>query len=67
MYNVSYKSLIDSMPLRIGIDKIDGFIRVYDGTRYLVLFESEQDDYIYSRVRYLISVKSDTKGIIFHN
>ena len=31
VYSVSYKSLIDSKPLRIRLDKIDGFIRVYDG------------------------------------
>ena len=32
VYNISYKSLIDSMHLRITFDKVDGFIRVYDGT-----------------------------------
>ena len=26
VYNISYKSLIDSKPLRIRFDKIDGFI-----------------------------------------
>ena len=41
VYNNSYKSLIDSMPLRITFDKVDGFIRVYDGTEYIVLFASE--------------------------
>ena len=58
VYNTSYKSLIDSEPLRIRFYKIDGFIRVYDGTRYLVLFESEKYDSIYNKIRYLISVKS---------
>ena len=29
VYNISYKSLIDSTPLRIRFDKIDGFIRVF--------------------------------------
>ena len=29
------------IPLRIRFDKIDGFIRVYDETRYLVLFGTE--------------------------
>ena len=29
------------MPLRITFDKVDGFITVYDGTEYLVLFASE--------------------------
>ena len=28
VYKISYKSLIDSKPLRIRFDKIDGFIRV---------------------------------------
>ena len=41
VYNISYKSLIDSMSLRITFDKVDGFIRVYDGTEYIVLFASE--------------------------
>ena len=34
--------------------KIDGFIRVYDGSRYLVLFALEEYDDIYNRIRYLI-------------
>ena len=34
--------------------KIDGFIRVYDGSRYLVLFVLEEYDAIYNRIRYLI-------------
>ena len=29
VYNISYKSLIDAKPLRIMLDKIDGFITVY--------------------------------------
>ena len=28
-------------PLRICFDKIDGFIKIYDGIRYLVLFASK--------------------------
>ena len=35
-------------------NKIDGFIRVYDGSRYLVLFALEEYDDIYNRIRYLI-------------
>ena len=31
--NISYKTLIDATPLRIRFNKMDGFIRVYDGTR----------------------------------
>ena len=55
------------MPLRIRLDKIDGFIRVYDGTRYLVLFVSGKYDYIYNKIRYLISVKSGITDIISHD
>ena len=67
VYNISYKSLIDYKPLRIRFSKIDGFIRVYDGTRYLVLFEREKYDSIYQRIRYLISLKSGITYIISHN
>ena len=41
VYNIVYKSLVDFKPLRIRFDKIDGFIRIYDGTRYLVLIRNE--------------------------
>ena len=67
VYNISYKSLIDSKPLSIRFNKIDGFIRVYDGTRYLVLIGSEKYDSIYDRIRYLINVKSAITYIISHN
>ena len=36
------KTLIGSKSLRIRFDKIDGFIRIYGGTRYLTLFGSEK-------------------------
>ena len=34
IYNISYKTLIDQKPLHIRFDKINRFIRIYDGTRY---------------------------------
>ena len=37
IYDISYKTLIGPKPLRLRFDKIDGFIRTYNGTRYLVL------------------------------
>ena len=46
---------------------MDGFIRVYDGTRYLVLFRSEKYGSICNRIRYLISVKSGVTYIISYN
>ena len=34
IYDMSYKTLIRPKPFRIRFDKIHGFIRIYDGTRY---------------------------------
>ena len=34
--NISYKTLIDAKPLHVRFNKTDGFIRVYDGKRYLL-------------------------------
>ena len=58
IYDNSDKNLIDPKPLCIRFDKIDGFIRIYDGTRYFTLFGSEKYEAIYNRIRYLISLKS---------
>ena len=44
--NISYKNFVGAKRLPIRFDKIDGLIRVYDGTRYLVLFGSEKYDSI---------------------
>ena len=66
VYNISYKTLIDAKPLGIRFDKKDGFIRVYDGTRYLVLFGDEKYNFVYSRIRNLIGVKSSIKYVISH-
>ena len=33
-----HKKLVDSKPLGTRIDKIDEFIRIYNGTRHLTLF-----------------------------
>ena len=46
VYNISYKTLIDVKHFHIRFNKIDGFIIVFDGTRYLVLFGSEKYDFI---------------------
>ena len=35
--DISYKNLIGTKPLGVRFDKVDGFIRVYDGSRYFVL------------------------------
>ena len=49
VYDISYKTLSGSKPLRIRFDEVDGFIRVYDGTRYLTLLGSQKHDAIYNR------------------
>ena len=58
IYDFLYETFIGAKPLRIGFNKIDGFIRIYDGTRYLLLFGSEKYDAIYKWIRYLISLYS---------
>ena len=40
IYDVLYKSFISKKPLCIIYNKVDGFIRGYGGTTYLVLFGS---------------------------
>ena len=42
--------MIGARPLRIIFDKVDGFIRNYDGTKYLVLFDHERCNAIYDRI-----------------
>ena len=67
IYGISYKTLIGQKPLHIRFDKIYGFSRIYDGTRYLTLFSSEKYDAIYDRIRYLISLKSSITYIFPHS
>ena len=38
VYDILCKTLTGAKPLRISFNKVDGLIRVYDGTRYLVFF-----------------------------
>ena len=52
--------------MHIRFDKIDGFIRIYGGTRYLTLFGCEKYYAIYDRIRYLISLKSGITCIFSH-
>ena len=64
VYNISYKSLIGAKPLHISFNKVDRFIRVFDGTRYLILFGPEIYDAIINSIRYLIGVKSSITYVI---
>ena len=41
---------------------MDGFIRDYNGTKYLALLGSEKHNAIFTSIRYLVRVKA-----VFHN
>ena len=57
IYDISHKTLMGSKQLRITFNKIDGFIKIFDGIRYLVLYDYKRYNAIYDRIRYLISEK----------
>ena len=59
--------MIGAKALRITFDKVDGFIRVCDETRCLVLFEAEKYDSICNWVTYLIGVKTCITYVSSHN
>ena len=58
--------LIGLKLLRIRFDKIDGFIKVCDGSKYLVLLDAAKYDAVYNRIRYLISLKSRIRDALSH-
>ena len=58
--------MIGIKPKRIRFDKVNRFIRVYDGARYLVLFGAKKYDLNYYEIKYFIGVKSDIKYVISH-
>ena len=63
----AFYTKLGAKPLRIGFDKVHGVIRVYDRTRYVILFEKKYRS-IFDRIRYLIGGKSSiTYGISQNN
>ena len=58
---------MDTKPLSINFDKINGVIKVYDRTRYLLSFGGEKYDFIYNRIRYLKGGESCITYIISYN
>ena len=50
--------------LRTRFDKIDGFIKIYGGIRYLALLEHNE---IYNKIKYLISEKGGIADNIDRN
>ena len=56
-----------SIPLRIGFDKKDGYIKIYDRIRYLVILGHSSFDKICDSIKYLISEKCGIKDSINQN
>ena len=55
-------------PLRTRFNKVDGFVKIFDGTRYLVSFCSRwYYDAIYDKVRYFMSENSGITNSINQN
>ena len=59
--------MIPPKSFRPSFDKIDGFIRVYNGNRCLVLFDPEKHDTIYNAIKYIACQKSGITYVISHN
>ena len=67
IYELLYKTLFGAKPLHIMLDKVNGFIRDYDGAKYLISFCLEKYDSINDRIRYLIGLKSGVKDVFSYN
>ena len=66
-YDVVYQTPYGANPLYIIFDKVYGYIRKYDKTRYLALFcFNEKYEIIFDRINYLIIFKSDISDVNFH-
>ena len=64
IYDISYRTLICAKILCIRFDKIDRLSRVYNGTRYLVLFVPEKYDAICNKITSLISKNSGITYVV---
>ena len=49
------------------LDKVDGFVRAYNGTRCLVLFGPEKYDASCNKIRYLVSQKTSIIYVFSRN
>ena len=67
VFDISYKNLISVKPLPVRFGEINGFIRVYDGIRYLMLYGDEKYGFIENRIRYLIGVKGGITCVSSYN
>ena len=67
IYDILYKTSTGAKLLRIRSDKIDGFIKVHDKIRYLILFDYKNCGKICDRIQYLIGGKSGITDSINNN
>ena len=58
IFDISCKTSIGPKPLCVRFNQVDGFIRVYDGNRYLAFFRLERHDDTDNWIRDLVSLKS---------
>ena len=64
--DVAYKAPNGGKPLGITFDKVEGYSRKNDGTKYQVLFRSDEKyDRIYHRIICLITKKSNITDIYY--
>ena len=61
------QNLIAAKLLRFIVNKVDGFIRHYDCTKYLVLFGPEKYDVVFVRIKYSVLVKSSITCVDCHS
>ena len=63
VYKISYKTLTGAKPLRISLDIVGEFIRVYYRTTYLVLFCPEMVPFIFTMIPCIISGISKSEAV----
>ena len=64
VYQILYKTFMVKKSMHIRFDKIDAFIKIYDGIIYLVLLEYSD---IYDKIKYLKNGKSGITDNIDRN
>ena len=61
------KNLYDAKSLRIIFEKVDGYVRKYDTTKFLGLFHSnEKYETIFEKIRYLVLLKKNVSDVYPH-
>ena len=61
------KASTSAKPFHIRLDKLDGFIKVHDKIRYLVLFDYNNCDEVCDKIKYLVSEKRGITDSVDHN